>query len=144
MAHWELVIKRLQKLKADLPTIVGNEMVNYSLDNIRDQKDIQGKPLKPRRPDAPRNTGRHILVDRGRGRRSIKAKRSGDKVRLTAEDYMVAHNEGVDKTVTARSRKGKSYSRKMKLPKRQITGESNAQTSRINKVVTNLIIKAAS
>src|SRR5687767_14307686 len=102
----EQAIRNLQQLKRELNTIVGNEMVNHSLDNIRDEKDIHGKPMKPRKPGSVRNLGRNLLVDTGRGRRSIKDKASGNTVSLTAEVYMVAHNEGVNKTVSARSRKG--------------------------------------
>lgn len=117
-------------------------MVNYALDNIRAQKDIHGAPLKPRKPGASRNQGRSILIDTGRGRRSIQDKSAGDKVFLVAEEYMIAHNEGSNKTISARSSRGRSYSRKMNLPQRQFTGKSDAQTAKINKVVKNRIIKA--
>lgn len=142
MPDWKVAIQRLLQLKADIPKIVGNEMVNAALDNIRDQKDINGLPFKPRRARSARNQGRAILVDTGRGRRSIDDKVTGDKVSLTAEEYMVAHNEGVSKTVTARSSRGRTFSRKMNLPQRQFTGESDAHTDRINKVIANKIVNA--
>lgn len=140
--HWRVAIQRLQQVKADLHRLVGNEMVNESLDNIRKQKDIHGKPLKARSPKAPRNQGRSILVNTGRGRRSIRHKAVGTSVKLEAEEYMVAHNQGVNKTVSARSRRGRNYSRKMNLPQRQFSGESRKQTERINKVIANRIAKA--
>lgn len=142
MPDWRVAVQRLLQLKADVPKIVGNEMVNYALDNIREQKDINGMSFKPRNPRSPRNTGRAILVDTGRGRRSIADKIAGDKVSVTAEDYMVAHNEGVNKTVTARSRRGRTFSRKMNLPQRQFTGESDKQTDRINRVIAGKIVQA--
>jgi hypothetical protein len=144
MAHWTDAVRKLEELKRNLPILVGNEMVNTALDNIRKETDIDGKPMQKRSAKAKRNTGRNLLVDTGRGRRSIKDVSNGDTIQLTAEDYMIAHNEGVDKTVSARSRKGKTYSRKMKLPKRQFTGESAAQTERINKTIANAIVKALS
>lgn len=140
--NWKVAVQRLQQLKADLPKIVGNEMVNYALDNIRAQKDINGTAFKARSPKARRNTGRAILVDTGRGRRSIDSKVTGERVKLTAEEYMIAHNEGVNKSVTARSSRGRTFTRKMNLPQRQFTGKSDGQTGQINKVVANRIVKA--
>jgi phage gpG-like protein len=144
MPHWTEAVRRLEQIKQDIPKIVGNEMVNTAMDNIKLGKDVDGKPFTPRNAKAKRNTGRAILVDSGRGRRSVRDKKRGDKIVLEAEDYMVAHNEGVNKTVSARSKKGKTYSRRMKLPKRQFAGESDAQTSRIEKIIANRIVKALS
>jgi phage gpG-like protein len=135
----EQAIRNLQQLKRELNTIVGNEMVNQALDNIRDEKDVRGMPMKPRKPGSVRNIGRKLLVDTGRGRRSIKDKATGNTVSLTAEDYMVAHNEGVNKTVSARSRKGTVYTKKMNLPQREFAG---VPQDRINKVIANRIAKA--
>lgn len=155
MPHWTESVRRLQQIKADIPKIVGNEMVNYALTNIRLQKDIHGKPLKKRKPGAERDSGRAILVDRGHGRRSIDDKVEGDIVKLTALDYMVAHNEGASmrgtRNVRAHTRKRagrsesvKSHTRKVDydLPVRQISGKSDAQTKQINQVIANRIVKA--
>lgn len=140
--HYLQAIKNLQQLKRELPKIVGNEMVNDALDNIRAQREIDGQPMKPRKPGSTRNRGRSLLVDTGRGRRSIDDKVEGMKVKLQAEEYMVAHNEGVNKTVSARSRKGKTFSRKMNLPQRKYAGKSKKLDERIGKVIQNKIVKA--
>lgn len=147
MADWQEAIKKLEALKASLPKLVGNEMVNFALDNIRSES-FEGKKWKPRKPGTKRNSGRNLLVDTGRGRRSIRISKSSTlKTELDAIDYMQAHNEGVKKTVSVRgySRKGRSvkpHSMKMNLPQRQFTGVSNEQTRRINLVIQQQIIKA--
>lgn len=142
--HYLQAIANLEALKTRLTTLAGNEMVNEALDNIRQEKDINGQPMKPRSPKAKRNRGRRLLVDTGEGRRSIRQKISGTKVGLIANDYMVAHNEGVNKTVSVRSRKGRTFSRKMNLPQREFTGESRKQTERIERVIASQILKAVS
>lgn len=134
-------VRRLEALKAQVSTIAGNEMVNAALDNIRNES-FEGKPFRKRKAGTKRDSGRKLLVDSGRGRRSIEKKIQGNKVSLTALDHMVAHNEGVNETVTARSKKGKTYSRKMNLPQRQFTGESKSQTARIENAIKQQIIKA--
>jgi phage gpG-like protein len=153
--HWKVAVQKLEQLKADLPKLVGNEMVNYALDNMNAES-FDGKKWKKRKPGAPRNEGRKLLVDTGAGRRSIKVQRADqDRVDLTANEYMQAHNEGakISKTVQVRSharkRKGRSetvgsHSRKMntQLPERKFTGKSPVQTTRINKMIANKIVKA--
>lgn len=139
--HYLQAIANLQSLKQRLPTLVGNELVNDALDNIRLERDINGQPMKPRSPKAKRNTGRKLLVDTGEGRRSIRAKRTGNTVKLEANDYMVAHNEGVNKTVSVRSRKGRTFSRKMNLPQREFAlGKKSIE--RAETVIGKEIIKA--
>jgi phage gpG-like protein len=147
----EQSIKNLEALRAKVPKIVANEMVNYALDNIRKGVDVRGKPFKPRKPGSQRNIGRGPLVDTGEGRRSIEARADATGATLTANKYMQAHNDGVNKTVSVRSftrtRKGRSesvrgFSRQMNLPQRQFTGKSDAQTERIEKIIQQLILKA--
>lgn len=141
--NWQDAVRNLQQLKADIPKITGNEMVNFALDNIRTETDIHGKRMKPRKANARRNSGRGLLVDTGAGRRSIRIARSNqDFTELTANEYMQAHNEGVNRTVTSRSRRGKTFSRRMNLPKRQFTGKSDKQTARIERVIANRVIAA--
>lgn len=137
-------IANLQALKLKMPKIALNEMVNNTIDNIRAQVDIRGRTLQKRKPGSVRDSSRNILIDTGDGLRSIErgGKTEGDKAVLTANDYMVAHNEGVNKTVSVRSRKGRSFSRKMNLPQRQVAGESKKQTERIEKLFAQQIIKA--
>lgn len=143
MPTWQQAILKLQQLKADIPKLTGNEMVNFALDNIRKEVDINGKPMRPRKPGAKRNTGRGLLVDRGIGRRSIRIESANQReVKLTANEYMQAHNEGVNRTVSATSRRGKTFSRRMNLPQRQFTGKSPKQTERIERIIANRIIAA--
>jgi phage gpG-like protein len=142
--HYLQAIANLEALKLNLSTLVGNELVNEALDNIRLEKDINGMPLKPRSAKAKRNRGRKLLVDSGEGRRSIRSKKSGNTIKLEARDYMVAHNEGVNKTVSVRSRKGRTFSRKMNLPQREFSGDSPKQRKRIDQLIARQIIKAVS
>lgn len=155
MPHWTESVRRLQQLKSELPVIVGNEMVNYALDNIRAES-FDGRKWKPRSAHAPRNKGRKLLVDTGIGRRSIKVvKATLDVVQLSANDYMQAHNEGAHITGSrhvrahTRVRRGRaeavrSFTRKVdyQLPERRFTGKSPKQTARINKILANRIVQA--
>lgn len=142
MPHWKDAIKRLEAVKQKIPTITGNEMVNFALDNIQ-RESWEGKKWAPRKPGTKRNQGRKLLVDTGKGRRSIHVSKSSlTRTEIEAVDYMEAHNEGVHKTVNARSRKGKEYTIKMNLPQRQWTGKSSEQTNRIETVIKQEIVKA--
>ena len=91
-------IARLEAVKRNLKKTVGAEMVNFALTNIKKQN-WHGKPYPPRkRPEKGRQ--RALLVKSGDGRRSIEYRASADgKVWLVAMEHMVAHNEGVNKTV---------------------------------------------
>lgn len=145
-------IANLQALKSQLGTIAANEMINYALDNIRKETDIFGKPMKKRQPGSVRNTGRGLLVDKGDGRRSITAKVDANGATLTANEYMQAHNSGVNKPVSVRghARRGRSgrshtvssFTRQMQLPARTFAGQSDKQTERIEKVIAQRIAKA--
>ena len=139
--NYKEAIRKLEQLKTQIATITGNEMVNFALDNIR-AGSWEGQRWQPRDAKARRNAGRALLVDTGRGRRSIDDKITGDQVKLVAEEYMVAHNEGVKKTVSVRGGKRKAHTRHMNLPQRQFTGESDRQTERINKIIANRIVQS--
>ena len=141
MPDYKEAIRRLELLKSQITKITGNEMVNFALDNIRTGS-WEGRKWQPRNAKARRNQGRALLVDTGRGRRSIDDKIEGDTVKLVAEEYMVAHNEGVNETVSVRGGRRKAHTRKMKLPQRQFTGDSDKQTERINKIIANKIVQA--
>lgn len=146
----EQAVANLEALKGKIHIIAGNEMVNDALDNIKKQRDINGLPMIKRKAGSVRNIGRGLLVDTGAGRRSIAYKADGFIVKITAVDYMIAHNEGVNKTVSVRahSRRGKragnvrSFSRHMKLPQREFSGRSVRLTDRIDKIIANQIAKA--
>jgi len=106
--HYLQAIANLDKLKAQVSTIAGNEMVNFALDNIK-ASSWHGKPYKPRSPKAKRNRGRKLLVDTGDGKRSITFKVSGNKVIFEAIDYMVYNNEGFKGTVRVDGHKRATY-----------------------------------
>lgn len=147
MPTLEQAIANLYAVKKDLPRIAANEMVNYALDNIRTGKDITGKAFTPRQASAARNRGRAILVDTGDGRRSISARTDTNGATLTANEYMQAHNSGVNKTVTKRGRtgrkgRGKSYQVRMNLPARTFAGDSPQQRQRIENVIAERVRKA--
>jgi len=94
MAHYQVIIERLQQLKREIPVIVGNEMVNFAIDNIH-AEGFEGDKWDPRKPGAPRNNGRGLLKDTGDGERSIRVSREDEsEVHVTANDYMEAHNTG--------------------------------------------------
>jgi hypothetical protein len=94
MADYKVIISRLLALKASIPRIVGNEMINEAHDNLRNES-FEGKKYVPRKSGSPRDQGRRLLLDTGDGERSIRIQReSGERVDLTANDYMQAHNEG--------------------------------------------------
>lgn len=113
--HYLEVIANLQQFQSEIPRIVGNEMVNYALDNLHAERDVTGAPMKPRRTGAPRDEGRRILMDTGDGERSVRiSKQTSEVVELTANVYMEAHNVGATISGTqnvrehTRRRKGRS------------------------------------
>jgi phage gpG-like protein len=146
MPHWTIAIQRLQQLKADIPKLAANEMVNFALDNIR-KESWEGRKWQKRKPGTRRDRGRGLLVDTGDGRRSIEAKPVTGGALLTANEYMAAHNDGVNKTVSVRGHRRKgadvsAHSRNMNLPQRQFAGKSKEQDDRITKIINNRIVKA--
>ncbi len=99
MASVDQVISGLKRLKQRLPSIVGTEAVEFAVDNIRKEKTASGKAMKPRstqnRSDRRNNARRGLLIDTGRGIRSIQVSRAfSGLVSISMEDYMQAHNTG--------------------------------------------------
>jgi hypothetical protein len=148
-------IANLQGVKRNLKKVVGNEMTNYALDNIKRQRDANGMPLRRRKPGTPRDARRLILVDTGEGRRTIAAVPTATGVELQAAEHMVAHNQGATirgnfrVRAHTRRRKGRSeqvtaHSRQVNitLPQRQFFGKSAALTGRINERISKQIINA--
>ena len=141
MPIWTEAIRRLQQLKTELTTIAGGEMVSFALDNIR-KESWQGSRWQRRKPGSRRDSGRGLLVDTGAGRRSIDYTTSGTHADVTANVYMQAHNEGVNKPVSVRNRRGGTHTRNMKLPQRQFIGQSKELDSRISNTIARRIVKA--
>ena len=85
------------------PKQAGIEAVNFAMINFR-QKAYNGNvftPWKPRKKTAKRNDGRALLVDTGRGRRSVRsiADKNGFAI-VSDTPYMKVHNEGFRGVVT--------------------------------------------
>ena len=79
-----------------------------------------GNKWKPRKKDG---YATH-LNNTGKLRRSIKAHIEDNTLVFTSSTpYAAAHNEGVNKSVSVKSKKGKTFTRKMNLPQRQFIGE---------------------
>lgn len=92
-------LSEFKRLRVDLPTLVGNEAVNFFKQGFRRQGfiDESFKPWAKRSPKAKRNKGRNILVDSARLWRSIRVlhKVPGRMVNVgTDVPYAQAHNEG--------------------------------------------------
>lgn len=145
MAHYTETIKKLQQFKREMSTLVGNEIVNFALDNLDAEIDKNGAKLKPRKSNAPRNSRRRILKDTGDGDRSIQiGKKTAREVTVVANDYMAAHNEGAHIIATAkvkqhtRRRNGrnetvKAHTRNVntQLPTREFLGPGKKLDTRI-------------
>jgi phage gpG-like protein len=140
-----MTIKRLERLSRNLTLIVGEQVVNETVTNFR-RGGFFGKKWKPRRPDAPRNEGRGILIDSGRLFRSIRILTRTLKTVVVGSTvpYAAVHNQGL-KVRKRPARKGRSKRRggaSFKMPKRQFIGESKTLSKRLNKLMRDEIKKA--
>lgn len=111
MATFQNIGPRLQakftRSLGTLPTVLGNEAVNWTKDNFR----RQGYPgngfqvWRARSAKAKRNSGRAILIDSGRLSRSPRIINTGPlRVEFgTDVPYAKAHNQGVNTVVTVKS-----------------------------------------
>lgn len=139
-----------------LPPIIGEEVVNFSLDNF-ERQGWQGEQFEPwAKRKNPTKWGkkdeddRAILVKTGQGRRSIRVGNiEEDKVQVIAggqdTPYMRVHNEGFKGPVKQHVREHFRRTRKLKdikvkahdrtinqdIPKRQFIGESPVLNKRI-------------
>jgi len=121
-------IKNLQLKINQLPTIIGNEVVNYSLDSFKKQA-WDGSAWKPRKPTAKRNKKRALLVDTGRLRRSIRIRKLGKNFVIVGSNvpYAPAHNQGATfhETVTV-----SSFTRKSPRTVRKNVTNAKGKTSK--------------
>lgn len=120
----EETIAKLRQFQAEMPILVGNEMVNYALDNMR-AEGYDGEKWPPRKSNAPRNQGRRLLVDTGDGERSIRiVTQTATLVELSANEYMEAHNTGarIQGTfpVRAHTRRRRGRSEEVRAHNRQV------------------------
>jgi phage gpG-like protein len=80
------------------------------------------------------------LIKKGALRRSIKSTIQGNALVFTSsKPYAAAHNEGVNKSVTAKSKKGKTFSRKMNLPQRQFIGVYPGMEKTVERIAKRVI-----
>ncbi len=122
-----------QKLQNELPQlerriaadIVAVEAQNFHAKNFRDESftDVASVKWPARKPNAPRNRGRSLLVDSGTMRgHALSAQTVGDTVRFVFPlDYEQVHNEG------GRAGRGGGF----QMPKRQFVGESEYLNKKI-------------
>lgn len=97
---------------ATLPTIIANEMVNFSKERFREQnwRDTSALPWKKRK--SKKNSSRAILRKSGRLARSIRPIVKGDMAGIGSDvPYAKAHNEGVFETVTVKAHTRNKYSK---------------------------------
>lgn len=147
-----------------VPIIIGNEVVNFALDNFKKQGFL-GNSFQPwakrknptRWGTVPPRNGRAILVDAGHLRRSIRITTvTQDAVGVGSDiPYAKTHNEGLRigqiQTVSSFQRKGKkgthtvkSHTRKVNvnIPQRQFLGDSPYLVAKIKRIVSAEIMKA--
>lgn len=148
---------KVRSVMLRVPVLAGNEVVNFALDNFK-QQGFLGNTFQPwaqRRTgwNKDKRTGRNILIDRGRLRRSIRIVYvTQDSVMVgTDVKYARAHNEGarigVIQQVKSFTRKSgvevKAHTRRVNIniPKRQFLGNSPYLETRIKRVVSAEFLK---
>lgn len=129
----EELIKRFQQVAAKLPRIVGNEVVNFTLENFKRQgflgANFQPWP-KRKNPNKwgtkPKRNNRAILVDTGKMRRATRiAEATWEQVKISNNDPKAkVHNEGFKGSV---HQPVSSYTRTIKTVQK-IKGLKSKQT----------------
>jgi phage gpG-like protein len=99
-------------VRTELPIIVGREAVNFFKDRFRmgGWIDTSFNKWLPRDVNAPRNSGRALLVDSGKLRNSIRVVEQGSNYVVIGSDmpYAQAHNEGFNGQVTIKAHRRKN------------------------------------
>lgn len=158
--------RRVAAFEKRLPLLVGNEIVNFMLDNF-DKQGFQDSGLEKwqQRKDGS-DSSRNILIGRGsgRGRRSLRITRKSDDYVQAGTDleYMAMHNEGgqIPVSVTKKSRKffwamyyktgnemwkGMALTKKkqmiINIPERRFIGKSKELNKRIIKMLERQLDK---
>lgn len=140
-----------------LPVIVGNEAVNFVLDNFRLQG-FQGNSFEPwakrkRGWKKDNRSNRNILIDKGRLRRSWRVTKTGpDYVSIGSDvPYAQAHNEGL-RVGQIQSVKGftrrdgttvSAHARRINqnIPRRRMIGNSPYLNMRLKRVASAQFLK---
>lgn len=156
--NFDKILRRYRTLQNRLPEIIGVEGVAFALDNFRAQGFVDGAtfPWKKRRRGAPRNSGRAILIDKGRLVRSVRVTKTTATQAWIGSDlpYAAIHNEGGQVTGTASvrqhtRRRGRSthsvsaHTRKVnfRMPRRRFIGPSVTLSARINRKIKLELLK---
>lgn len=150
--------RKYRGVYARLPLLLGNEAVNFTLDNFRLQG-FMGNSFQrwlPRKKSKWGNrdrTGAAILIQKGRLRRSIRIIRlNADSVTIgTDVKYARAHNEGMSlgliQTVKGYSTRSgvvrSAHTRRinMRIPRRQFMGDSPYLRARLRRVAIAEFLK---
>lgn len=116
--------KNTKKIQSDireyfkkLPRQVGVLALQHFKRNFAQQGfyDDSLKKWRPRKTNSPRNKGRALLVNKGRGRRSLRILQSSSDLVIVGADvgYMAFHNTGgvIRRQVTVRTHERKPFSR---------------------------------
>jgi phage gpG-like protein len=152
-----ILAKRFKGVWLRVPLLVGNEAINFTLDNFRRQGFLGStfQPWATRKTGwkKDKRKGRAILTDTSRLKRSIRiTKLSADEVAYgTDVKYAQAHNEGLKlgiiQSVKSFTRKSgaevKAHTRRIdqRIPKRQFMGNSPYLNARITRVVSAAFLK---
>lgn len=151
-----MIERQFRSVMSRLPIIVGNEAVNFTLQNFRRQGFL-GATFEPwaKRKQGWRNTNRNgaILISTGRLRRSVRILSTNQNQVVIGTDvpYAQAHNEGskigVIQSVKGFARKSgvevKAHTRRVNqnIPRRRFIGNSPYLNAQLKRVATAAFMK---
>lgn len=127
------------------PNMLGNDVVNFSLDSFKKQGWTGNtfEPWRQRSSKAKRNKGRAILIDTGRLRRSIRVTNvsAGTVTIGTGVPYAKANNEGFRGTVNVKAHTRNKYS-KEKVASGKLTSKGVARMKTVQRISATGNVKA--
>jgi phage gpG-like protein len=154
---------RIKSALRTLPRIVGNEVVNFALDNFKKQGflgDVFEKWPARKNPTkwgtVPKRNGRALLVNSGRLRRGGRIVRADWNAVVYGNDvpYARAHNDGLrigeiqrvqsfSRKVRGKSQSVSAFTRHINqnIPRRRFIGNSQYLTARLKRVAEVHILK---
>jgi phage gpG-like protein len=134
--------------------LIGSTALAFYQDSWRRKGYIKSsyKQWKPRNPNAPRHSGRALMVDSGALRRSMTYLIAGNIVEIRSNmPYAQMHNEGLIATITIKSHSRKtksggqttvkSHSRNVQLPQRQFMDFGNDMSPFLIKRIEMIVAK---
>lgn len=139
----DILKEKLAKAVKGLPLVLGNEAVNHSLDAFK-QQGWDGNAWAKRKGN--KNQARAILVQSGRGRRSIRVLEVGANRVVYGTDvpYMRAHNEGFQGTVSVKGYTRNKYGKGKVTSIHERTKAGNRKTKTVSFVAGQVQVKAHS